>query len=119
MNHKNLGKWGELFACEYLQTKGYTILEKNWKYKRSEIDILCQKDDGVLVVVEVKTRNSDFFGDPQTFVSLGQRKTIVKVTDAYINEHNLDVEVRCDIIAILKNAEQETLTHFENAFYHF
>lgn len=70
-------------------------------------------------MVEVKARNSDFFGDPQSFVSPGKQKTIVKVANEYVLENDLNVEVRFDIIAVLKNSKQERLEHFEDAFYFF
>lgn len=119
MTHNELGEWGEERATLYLIKKGYTILERNWFYNKAEIDIVCQKEKGILVVVEVKTRNSEFFGDPQTFVIPAKIKNIVKVTDQYVISNDLDVEVRFDIIAILKNEKQEELRHFEDAFYHF
>lgn len=119
MTHNELGKWGEEYATLFLIKQGYTILDRNWVYERNEIDIVCQKESNTLVVVEVKTRNSDFFGDPQEFVTPAKRKSIIKVTDAYILEKDLDVEVRFDIIAVLKNSKQESLEHIEDAFYHF
>ncbi|MGB5941604.1 MAG: YraN family protein [Leeuwenhoekiella sp.] len=119
MNHNELGKWGEAYAAEYLEREGFTILERNWYFDKAEIDIICERETGILVIVEVKTRNSEFFGDPQEFVSKGKIKNIVKATNEYVIANDLDVEVRFDIIAILKNKTQEKLEHFEDAFYHF
>ncbi|MEP0265993.1 YraN family protein [Dokdonia sp.] len=119
MTHNELGEWGEEYATLYLIKQGYTILERNWFYNKAELDIVCQKEKGTLVVVEVKTRNSDFFGDPQSFVSQGKIKNIVKATNEYVISKDLDVEVRFDIIAVLKNTTQEEIKHFEDAFYHF
>jgi len=119
MTHNELGEWGEEYAALFLIKQGYTILDRNWVYDRNEVDIICQKESNVLVVLEVKTRNSDFFGDPQEFVTPSKRKSIIKVADAYVQEYNLDVEVRFDIIAILKNGRQESLEHIEDAFYPF
>jgi len=112
MTHNELGEWGE-------EKHGYTILERNWFYNKAELDIICQKEQDTLVVVEVKTRNSDFFGDPQSFITQSKIKNIVKATNEYVISNDLDVEVRFDIIAILKNAKEESLKHFEDAFYHF
>ncbi|MFT5892183.1 MAG: putative endonuclease [Dokdonia sp.] len=119
MTHNELGEWGEEYATLYLIKQGYTILDRNWFYNKAELDIVCQKEKGVLVVVEVKTRNSEFFGDPQSFVTQAKIKNIVKVTNEYVISKDLDVEVRFDIIGVLKNSKQEALTHFEDAFYHF
>lgn len=118
MNHNELGKWGETFAVEYLAKKGYEILERNWFFAKAEIDIIAQKGE-ILVICEVKTRNSDFFGDPQDFVTSGKIKLLVKAANEYIISNDLDVEARFDIIAVLKNKKQEKLEHFEDAFYHF
>lgn len=118
MNHNELGKWGEQRATEYLAQKGYDILERNWFYDKAEIDIIA-KDGDTVVMVEVKTRNSAFFGDPQDFVSNSKIKLMVKAANEYIVENDLDVEVRFDIVAILKNKHQEQLEHFEDAFYFF
>ena len=119
MNHNELGEWGEEFATLYLVKEGYTILDRNWRYQKAELDIICKKREEELVVVEVKTRNSDFFGDPQTFVSPGKIKNIIKAANEYVISKDLDVEVRFDIIGVLKNTKQQELKHFEDAFYPF
>ncbi len=118
MNHNELGIWGEKFAAEYLLRNGYEILQRNWFFNKAEIDIIALKGNQ-LVIVEVKTRNSDFFGDPQEFVKPSKIKLLVKAANEYIISNDLDLETRFDVIAILKNAKQEELEHFENAFYHF
>jgi putative endonuclease len=87
-------------------------------FQKAEIDIIA-KHDNMMVCVEVKTRNSDFFGDPQEFVSKSKIKLLVKAMDAFIIENDIQLESRFDIIAILKNKTTEQLTHYENAFYHF
>ena len=118
MNHNELGKWGEQFAAEYLEKNNYEIIERNWFFDKAEIDIIARKDNE-LIIVEVKTRNSDFFGDPQDFVTPSKIKLLVKAANEFIISNDLELEVRFDIIAILKNKTQEQLEHFENAFYHF
>lgn len=116
--HNKLGKEGEKLATEFLESKGYTILEKNFRYQKAEIDIIAKKDN-VVVVVEVKTRSTPEFGDPQSFVKPKQIKSLVKAIDHYIIENDLDVETRFDIIAIIKNASGTQIEHLDNAFYHF
>jgi len=116
--HNELGAFGEQLAANYLRKHNYNILERNYRFQRAEIDIIAQKDDQ-LIIVEVKTRNSDFFGNPQDFVTSSKIKLLVKAADEYIISNDLDLEVRFDIIAVLKNKDLERLEHFENAFYHF
>lgn len=119
MTHNELGEWGEEFATLYLTKKGYEIIDRNWNYQKAELDIICKKEGNELVVVEVKTRTSNFFGDPQDFVSPGKIKNIIKAANEYVISKDLDVEVRFDIIGILKNSKQQEIKHFENAFYPF
>lgn len=117
-HHNELGKIGEKIAENYLLSKGYEIVCKNYFYQKAEIDIIA-KQDNMMICVEVKTRNSDFFGDPQSFVTPNKIKLLVKAMDAFIVENEISLESRFDIIAVLKNKTREELTHYKNAFYHF
>ncbi|TXD82197.1 endonuclease [Subsaximicrobium wynnwilliamsii] len=116
--HNELGKKGELIAYDFLISHGYKIVARNFIYERAEVDIMALKDD-ILAVVEVKTRTSANFGDPQQFLKPKQMQRIIKAVDYYVNEHEMDVEVRFDIIAIVLNKKGMSLEHLENAFYHF
>ncbi|GAA4275234.1 YraN family protein [Aquimarina gracilis] len=116
--HNALGKKGEQLAVDFLIKKGYDILEKNYRYLKSEIDIIARTKD-TLVVVEVKTRSTPEFGNPQEFVKPKQIQSLVKAINNYVEENDLDVEVRFDIVAIIQNKLGTRLEHFEDAFYHF
>ncbi len=116
--HNELGKIGEQLAVDYLSRNGYTILERNFIFDRAEIDIIAQKAEQI-VVIEVKTRNSAFFGDPQDFVTKSKIKLLVKAANEYLISNSLELEVRFDIVSVLKNKTIEKVEHFENAFYHF
>ena len=118
-DHNELGKFGEELAAAFLLRTGYNILERNYIFDKAEIDIIAQEEEGTVVIVEVKTRNSAYFGDPQSFVSPGKIKLLVKAANEYMIANSLDKEVRFDIIAVLKNSTSEQLEHFKNAFYHF
>jgi putative endonuclease len=117
-SHNELGLLGENIAAKYLLKHGYLVLERNFVFQKAEIDIIARKDN-IIVIVEVKTRNSDFFGDPQSFVTATKIKLLIKAANEYILMNDFDMEVRFDIIAILKNQHLETIEHIENAFYHF
>ena len=117
-DHNELGKKGEQLAINFLVKKGYTILDKNWRYQKAEIDIIAQKKD-TLAVVEVKTRSSIDFGNPQDFVNPKKIKLLVSAIDEYIISKDLDVNVRFDIIAIVREGKSFTIEHLEDAFYHF
>lgn len=116
--HNELGKLGEELAVEFLQKKGYEILETNWTFQKAEIDIIAQKGS-VLAVVEVKTRSSLEFGLPQEFVKPKKIQLLVKAINEYITQKDLDLEVRFDIIAIHKENNEFVIDHIEDAFYHF
>ncbi|QDO93316.1 YraN family protein [Formosa sediminum] len=116
--HNELGELGEDMAVSFLQNKGYEIIERNYRYRKAEVDILAKKVD-ILAVVEVKTRSTSVFGNPQDFVKPKQIQRLVAAVDAYVTSNDLDVEVRFDIIAIVKTNQNYEIEHLENAFYHF
>jgi putative endonuclease len=116
--HNELGELGEDLAVEELEKNGYEIVERNWRYKKAEIDIIARKNE-VLAIVEVKTRSSDYFGDPQDFVNTKKIKMLVEAVNEYVNSKDLEVEVRFDIIAIIINENKLTIEHLEDAFFHF
>ena len=113
---QTFGKLGEDKAADYLQQQGYNIVARNYRYKQSEIDLICIKDR-LLVFVEVKTRSSKAFGEPESFVSLRQQKAIIRAAEVYIQEVNWKEDIRFDIIAIYKKGVEEELTHLPDAFY--
>ena len=116
--HNEFGEWGEAYAVMHLLKNDYEILDRNWRFQKAEIDIIAKKNDQI-IIVEVKTRNSDFFGDPQDFVTTSKIKLLTKAANEYLISNEISLEARFDIIAILKNKTTEKLEHFENAFYHF
>lgn len=116
--HNEIGILGETLAANFLADKGYTILQKNWRYKKAEVDIIA-KINNILVAVEVKTRTSTYFGNPQDFVNKKKIKLLVEAINEYVISNNLDVEVRFDIIAIIKTNNNLEIEHFEDAFFYF
>ena len=116
--HNALGELGERLAVEHLLKKGYEILANNYVYNKAEIDILARKHS-TLVVVEVKTRSTPDFGDPQSFVKPKQIRQLVKAADFFLNDNQLNLETRFDIIAIIKNKAGIQVEHLEDAFLHF
>ena len=113
-----LGREGEDLAAQYLLKNGYQILERNYRYRKAEIDIIALKEE-TLAIVEVKSRTSSYFGSPESFVSQIKIKLLVMATDHYVNKNNLFVSVRFDIISILKEKNVANIQHIEYAFYFF
>ena len=116
--HNELGKLGEEMAVEFLQKAGYAIIATNWTFQKAEVDIIAQKEN-TLAIIEVKTRTSLEFGLPQDFVKPKKIQLLTKAVDAYVNERDLDIEVRFDIIAIHKEGKSFVIEHLIDAFYHF
>ena len=116
MNHIELGEKGEQIATEHLLTKGYEILDRNYKFKKGEIDIVCKKNNQ-LIVVEVKTKHTAIIGEPYLAVTRSKQRQIIKVANKYIEEKHIDLDVRLDVISIVLNQYGMRLEHIEDAFY--
>ncbi len=116
--HNEFGKLGEQKASDFLVENGYRIRATNYRYQKAEIDIIAQIKN-TLAIVEVKSRSSDFIENIADTVDQKKIKLLVSATDQYVIENDLDVEVRFDIITVLKKGKQFELEHLENAFYHF
>ena len=117
-DHNDLGKKGEQLAIDFLLKNDYKILEKNYRYLKAEVDIIAKKKN-ILAVIEVKTRSTDYFGNPQDFVNPKKIKLLLSAIDHYVVQKDLDVEVRFDIIAIIHQNNNTKIDHLEDAFLHF
>ena len=111
-----IGKKGEAKALEHLVKQGYTILETNWQSNHQEVDIIARKDQ-LLVVVEVKARSTNYFGEPEASVNRQKQRMLIKAANHYLVDAKLDLEVRFDIISVLFRREEFKLKHIEDAFY--
>ena len=117
-DHLEFGKKGEEIAMEYLKKKGYKILETNWRYGRNEIDLVARDSTGkYIVVVEVKSRHSNYGGEPETAVNRDKQRALIRAANAYLRTKNLQDEIRFDIVSILITKEGEKINHIEDAFY--
>jgi len=115
-NHITLGKEGEERAVAYLQEKGYSILDRNWRRGRQEIDIIARWQE-FIVFVEVKTRRSNYFSEPEEAVDRLKQRTLVHTANAYVRYFHINLEVRFDIITLLNRGESWEIRHIEDAFY--
>ncbi len=120
-----LGRQGEDLAVVYLEEKGYRILERNYRFEGSEVDIVSFKPDdryelgGEIVFVEVKTRSDVLFGRPEEAISEQKRRHIIKASRAYLYESKLERSpCRFDVIGIVVSEDAEpAIEHFEDAFW--
>jgi putative endonuclease len=115
-NNTQKGNLGEEIALAHLLKHGYTILDKNWRFKHLEIDIIASINN-TLVIIEVKLRANDFFGNPEEFVTKSKQKNLLKAADFYIKENNINWETRFDVIAIIENPNKLSVNHIVDAFY--
>jgi putative endonuclease len=114
--HNDLGNHGEDEACNFLLSKGFSILERNWRHMKDEVDIIAKNDD-YLIIAEVKTRRTLYFGEPQVFVNRKKQSFMIRAANAYIEANNIDLETRFDILSVIISGEKVSIKHIEDAFY--
>ncbi|MCH5231432.1 MAG: YraN family protein [Muribaculaceae bacterium] len=103
----------EMAAMDYIR-KGYTVLERNWRLGKTEIDLIVQKDDTV-AIVEVKARATNE-ADALNSVSTDKRKRMVKAADAYLRTLPGDMKYRFDVVACNGSPQNFEMEVVENAF---
>lgn len=115
--HNDLGKWGEEVAAEFLASKGYAILERDWKDGHRDIDIIARTADETIVFVEVKTRTFDAIAKPEDAITKQKIKSIGKAANAYVKAYQLWNELRFDVITIIGNRKENAqINHIADAF---
>jgi putative endonuclease len=109
------GKKGEEMAANFLALHGFEIVARNYRYKHAEIDLIARKEN-LLVFVEVKTRSSSSFGEPESFVDNKKVAKILEGAEHYIFETHWHGNIRFDIVSV-KLGTQPEVVHFEDAFH--
>ena len=107
------GSIGENLAAEFLVSKGFKVVERKYRWGKAEIDLIVQQDDW-LIFVEVKTRSSDAWGEPESFVSDLQRRLIYGAAEEYIFKVDWQGNIRFDIVSVKPGTLPE-IVHFEDA----
>jgi putative endonuclease len=103
-HHKLTGNKGEIIATNYLQEKGFEIIENNWRYKLLEVDIIASRHNR-LHFVEVKTRTNTKFGLPEDSISQAKMNHLKKAAEEYLYQHPEWLKIQFDVIAITLNKE--------------
>jgi putative endonuclease len=114
-----LGKRGEEIAKKHFEDKGYELIAQNHRYDRAEIDLIFKNENTkTLVFVEVKTRRTKTFGEPEESVTEAKQLQIIKSAEGFLmnNEMYNDYEKRFDVAAIFIENGVEKINHIENAF---
>lgn len=114
-HHNKLGEWGESVAAELLVSKGYAIVERNWRTPAFEIDIIASKGSRI-VFVEVKTRKAGSY-DPLEAITKSKISQMVRAANAYLRNTDIPFEAQFDVIAITGEQHDYRIEHFEDAFY--
>lgn len=116
-SHNEFGRRGELLARKYLEAAGFEILDENWTFGKSEVDLIAFKSK-LIIFVEVKSRSRVDYGYPEDFVGAAKQKLLAMAADEYVHLMDFDGEVRFDIISVLMDRTGDySLTHIEDAFW--
>ncbi len=115
MNRRQVGARQEQRAADYLQEQGMEILERNFRNRQGEIDIIG-RHEGYLAFVEVKYRSSGRQGEPSEAVDYRKQRQICKVADYYRMKHRLgdQTPIRYDVVSI----KEDHIEWISNAFFH-
>ena len=124
MSTKTTGDQGEDLAAEYLEGLGYTVLERNYRFERAEVDIVCYRPaknpakGGQIIFVEVKARKGLGYGRPEEAVTEAKQRQIRHAARAYLYETGLEgAPARFDVVSVLlRDRAAPEIEHFEDAF---
>lgn len=108
------GNKGETLAAEFFQKKGFEIVARNYRYKKAEIDLIIKREDWV-IFVEVKTRSSTAFGEPEEFVDDRKGYRIFDAAEEWIYSNNWHGHIRFDIVSVKLDRATPLIEHFEDA----
>lgn len=97
--HLRSGQYGEHLALNFVHEQGYQILDRNWRYRYWEVDIVAMDGD-TLVFIEVKSRTNTDFGEPLDFVDWKKKRNLIKLAEAYIKIKSFQGEIRFDIVSV-------------------
>ena len=112
--HNELGRWGEDLATEYLRSKDYVIIDRDWHSGHRDLDIIAEDDD-VVVFVEVKTRRNNIFGDPEEAIDFRKQRSLQLAINHYVKANRIRKEIRFDIIAVTGTPETKPdIRHIQN-----
>ena len=114
--HNDLGITGEKLAASYLQGLGHTILATNYRFRRSEIDIIYTEGE-LTVFCEVKTRTGKAYGLPEESITDRKVELFQQAAEEYMQHHKPGSEIRFDILSITINGSKHDVFHIRDAFY--
>ncbi|QIK73151.1 YraN family protein [Propioniciclava coleopterorum] len=99
---RGVGDRGEELAVRYLARFGWTVLERNWRCRYGELDLICREPDGTVVICEVKTRRGRGYGGPLEAITYTKARRLRRLTAAWARQHPAPVPaLRIDAIGVL------------------
>lgn len=113
--HNIQGQKGEELAAEYLLQKGYSILHRNYRIEKDEIDIIATHNN-FIVFVEVKTRSSLQYGSPVEQVNAQKEAKLIRAANRFLQDMDIDLEARFDVISVIHSPTETGIRHIEDAF---
>lgn len=115
---KARGDWGEELVAKYLTERGYAILERNYRSRYGEIDLIAA-DGTYLAFVEVKLRKTDRYGTAGDYVTKAKQKKIRTTALFFLQQHPVELQPRFDVAEVwdLPELDRPDINYLENAFY--
>lgn len=113
--HNKIGKKGEKLAADFLINLGYQIIATNWQEQKFEIDIIALEKNEI-VFVEVKTRTTDYFGNPEEAVTPSKQKHLIEGANYYLETNEIDLDCRFDVVSVIIGSANQ-IEHIKDAFY--
>ena len=115
-HNQSFGAWGEDLVAEWYCKRGYEIVERNWRCRQGEIDIVASRDS-VIVICEVKTRATADFGSPALAVDANKQQRLRRLAAHWLSENpTTRASVRFDVAAVVGPKEDVSLEVIESAF---
>lgn len=116
--HNDLGKWGEDKAADFLERKGYVILERDWRMGKRDLDIIAlSENQDMLVFVEVKTRKEVELQQPEEAVDVNKMRNLAMAANAYVKLKQIELDIRFDIVSVVGSKDNmDCIEHIEDAF---
>ncbi len=119
LRSRELGRWGEALAADYLRKKGFSIVETGWRCRFGELDVVAERG-GFLCFVEVKLRRDDRFGGAGEFVDRRKQERLRAAALLYLEAHPTGLQPRFDVMEIYAprgmNTREPEIFCLENAF---
>ncbi len=108
-----IGQEAELAAASFLEKKGYRIIEKNYRFRKAEVDLIAEHN-GHLVFIEVRSKKNSDFGFPEETISSRKEELYLQAAAHYMEKNSSELKLRFDLISIIHTTSDNEIKHFED-----